>query len=420
MFVVLFSSCLLFFPLKADSHSARRVSVEEGDTLTLKCVFPANDESSMQWATPRGFTLYFNDQKVLKDRRFELIRYSKNRLIIRLSNVTVEDEGMYSCLRYSHPTQRRDINVTVLAVPTKPVLGFTLIPGSSNTHYAILNCFTSGCKPPPKITWLIDNTTEVYGKTRASFENNGKKCNATSTLRINAFTYNSTVTCIVRHKTLYPGHLAASFAFHALPAQTPPSSVTLSPIPVTSQDFTAAQTPPSSVTLSPIPVTSQDFTGSVTSDATSDRDIWLSADPSPRNELNVTDSIHITAETVTSPHIHGENVSSAHDVKTASEYNVTNNENSTSEFEVRDRKSSSVLVMVMVSLMVCVLLSIFYLFLMKLIREHSKWRKENEISDQTLESARSRSDNEGNFNQTKTGQVVLQSASVQYTKEESV
>ncbi|CAH2320394.1 cytotoxic and regulatory T-cell molecule [Pelobates cultripes] len=317
----------------------------------------------MQWATPRGFTLYFNDQKVLKDRRFELIRYSKNRLIIRLSNVTVEDEGMYSCLRYSHPTQRRDINVTVLAVPTKPVLGFTLIPGSSNAHYAILNCFTSGCKPPPKITWLIDNTTEVYGKTRASFENNGKKCNATSTLRINAFTYNSTITCIVRHRTLLPGHLAASFAFHALPAQTSQSSVTLSPIPVTSQDFT----------------------GSVTYDVTSDRDISLSADPTPRNELNVTDSIDITAE-----------------------------------FEVRDRKSSSVLVMVMVSLMVCVLLSIFYLFLMKLKREHSKWRKENEISDQTLESARSRSDNEGNFNQTKTGQVVLQSASVQYTKEESL
>uniref|UniRef100_A0A8C5QPN0 Ig-like domain-containing protein n=1 Tax=Leptobrachium leishanense TaxID=445787 RepID=A0A8C5QPN0_9ANUR len=241
-------ACFLCALLTAAASHAVRVSVEEGEAVTLKCRFPGHAEADMQWVTPRGFTAFFNQHKGLRDMRFELRRFSQNRLNIGLSNITLEDEGIYSCLRYGDPVQRQDVNVTVLAAPSPPVLGFTCSDASSVT----LSCSTRGSKPPPRITWLIDNRTEVYGNSHVRLERNGKTCEASSVLRVNSFSPNSRATCIVRHRTLHPaGFMAASFTFQDLnPATvTEPATISTDPVVLTARPIV---TDPVALTAQPI------------------------------------------------------------------------------------------------------------------------------------------------------------------------
>ncbi|CAI9596912.1 unnamed protein product, partial [Staurois parvus] len=82
----------------------------------------------MQWLTPGGYVTFFSSEKVLKDRRFQLIRSSRNRLIISISNITIDDEGVYTCLHYSMPVKAKEVDVTVWATPSQPVIDIAQIP----------------------------------------------------------------------------------------------------------------------------------------------------------------------------------------------------------------------------------------------------------------------------------------------------
>lgn len=50
----------------------------------------------------------------------------------------------------------------------------------------------------------------ILGNTQHQCEDNGKKCNATSTLSVHTFSQKSTMTCVVRHKALGSGNLTAT------------------------------------------------------------------------------------------------------------------------------------------------------------------------------------------------------------------
>ncbi|XP_053308354.1 cytotoxic and regulatory T-cell molecule [Spea bombifrons] len=358
MHALLLLSGLVTFsaPVKCD---VPRVSVAEGGAVTLRCVFPGGDGSAMQWVTPAGFAIFFNDQRVLRDRRFQIVRHLKNNLILRLADATIADEGIYTCIQYSSPARTRRVNVSVLAVPSKPLLDFSQIPGRNGEFYSVLTCFTFGCKPPPEITWLIDNSTEVFGETELSFEDNGKKCNATSSLRIRAASSSSRATCILRHDALRRGDLTAAFVFRAPPAETQTTT------PITTATSPRAASPSSS------------------------QDTLLYTEISPGTDFSLTP-----------------------DKETTGRSNETQRVPPAAE---AGRRSGGVLVLVLVALMVCVLLVIVHFFLVKLRKQHTEWKKENEISDQTLESTKSRSNNDDVSNQTKPGQAPME-----YNKEISV
>ncbi|XP_062952096.1 cytotoxic and regulatory T-cell molecule [Cynocephalus volans] len=69
------------------------------------------------------------------------------------------------------------------------------------------------------------------------------------------------------------------------------------------------------------------------------------------------------------------------------------------------RKNSGILLLTLVSFLILILFLIVQLFIMKLRKAHMIWKKENEISDHTLESYRSRSNNEETSSQDKNGQT---------------
>ncbi|XP_077105598.1 cytotoxic and regulatory T-cell molecule isoform X2 [Ranitomeya variabilis] len=400
---------LIMSQVKAESHTSR-LSVEEGRDVILRCAFPKCNGSDIQWVTPRGYTSYFNGEKVLKDRRHQLVGSSQTTLIIRLSNVTRADEGVYSCLCYSAPLQARTVRLSVLAAPSSPSIEVVRIPGKGRKEKYLLTCSTSGGRPCPRLTWLIHDHTEVPGHHTHRLEHGGR-CTAISTLRVTAASHTSEVRCVVRHKTLSPGNLTASYRFHTSSTDTE-AHVTDS----------SRHLPSAAVTWTPTreESTTHDVNTSERKreDGTRVQGSSSPADTPGVNPTNAPDEMPSSGNT-TATESTERNASGAADGSVTGEVvtftsfsegfflfitDVTPTRNTTditkNDVESR-RESHRNLVLVLVSLMLCFLLIIVHLFLLKLRKAHYSWKKENETSDQTLESTKSRSNNEETSSQSR-------------------
>ncbi|NP_001086771.1 cytotoxic and regulatory T cell molecule L homeolog [Xenopus laevis] len=283
---------------------------------------------------------------------------------------------------------------------------------------------------------------EVFGKTKHRCESNGKTCNTTSTLRIKSFKSSATVKCIVRHKALRDGNLTTSFIFQNL-SHTREAEVT-------SRNLIASQFP--------FPITATGNTA-INEEQTRTRDDKIStaiyttrenASLSPFFNQNTSNTVETTAsynetshnssityatstslqftdgntakhdkKTTTNYTTKEQNFSSSY-METTTSYNKASNQPFTSDFEVSARTSNAVLIWVSVTLMISFLMIIVNLFFLKLKKAHADWKKENETSDQTLESTKSRSNNEDATNQQRNGHVGKQGSIIQYNKEPSV
>ncbi|KAM9768093.1 cytotoxic and regulatory T-cell molecule isoform 3-T3 [Dama dama] len=78
------------------------------------------------------------------------------------------------------------------------------------------------------------------------------------------------------------------------------------------------------------------------------------------------------------------------------------------------KKKSGVLLLILVSFLIFILFIIVQLFIMKLRKAHVIWKKESEISEHTLESYRSRSNNEETSSQEKNGQTSRSRSCINY------
>uniref|UniRef100_UPI00398F59A9 cell adhesion molecule 3-like n=1 Tax=Pristiophorus japonicus TaxID=55135 RepID=UPI00398F59A9 len=132
--------------------TTNEVAHEHG-TVTLKCTVQGNDNSSLQWSNPAQQTLFFDDKKALRDNRIELIFFSRHELTISINNMTMDDEGVYTCSIFTMPVRTASSNVKVLGVPKKPMI--TGYPGAVEEGRTItLTCNTTGSKPVAKLQWF--------------------------------------------------------------------------------------------------------------------------------------------------------------------------------------------------------------------------------------------------------------------------
>uniref|UniRef100_A0A8C4UBW3 Cytotoxic and regulatory T cell molecule n=1 Tax=Falco tinnunculus TaxID=100819 RepID=A0A8C4UBW3_FALTI len=361
------------------------ITLKEGEDLNLRCTLNSDDSSARQWLNPHGFAIFLNTQQG-KDQRYKLIHFSKDELSIRLSNVTVHDEGVYKCFYYGIPFKSKNKAVEVLAAPSNPVLEV-----SRDTERNItLSCYTHGCKPQPQITWLLDNGIELPGDSKHKLEADGKKWTTTSTLTVLAYGPNSTASCIVRHKALTEERLMASFQFEDIPKTGTADSfstvlevdtrVSENEQPTGKHAFLkhpfALQR--NNVLLSIPPGTETAFSGDVTEEA-------LSRTEAPLPSENVTVISIITFEK---------------DLKS----------------ESIKKKENNLLLPILVAALIFVLLIIVLLFMRKLKKAHGVWKRENDVSEQTLESYKSKSNEDSPGNE-KNGQVVNQKSNMQYVTE---
>ncbi|CAM5171801.1 unnamed protein product [Eretmochelys imbricata] len=520
--------CIMaLLPLQGDFQEVHTesVTVEEGQDLSLQCDFTGDHESVFTWSDPRGFLIFLKSDRGLKDQRYKLIHYSKYKLSISLSNVTVQDEGTYTCFYYDVPVKTKKVNVTVLAAPSKPLLEVSDIRTNGKEEKIVLSCLTQGSKPPPQITWLLNNGLEVYGDIKHKFEHDGKKCNTISTLIVHAYNRNSTASCVIRHETLRGERLTASFQFehfmtttgsapnvleistrtsehpqHYMESTeaTPKSIIQTSPVSIslatsTQQEVVSSQTTvdgfhvlktfycliatesnpninaifsqnplhstgstqpnfpstvpekPSTTSLPAIPTQQRKLPANTTiwSEValTVNEEISSTEAPATSSELatqnaNGTIEPEITLNTseetsVTDvPAISNEQSTQNSNITTGSEMTLnvtfgteepsTNHEETTLNCNatiktnlnsegIRQRQTS-VLLPVLVAVLIFVMLIIVLLFMRKLQKAHGVWKRENDTSEQTLESYKSRS-NEDN------GQVANQKPSMQYVTE---
>ncbi|CAK6440457.1 unnamed protein product [Pipistrellus nathusii] len=84
------------------------------------------------------------------------------------------------------------------------------------------------------------------------------------------------------------------------------------------------------------------------------------------------------------------------------------------QFDGLVRKKSGILLLTLVCFLIFILFIIVQLFLMKIRKAHVIWKKENEISEYTLESYKSRSNNEETSSQEKCGQTSRPKRCVDY------
>ncbi|KAM9801703.1 cell adhesion molecule 2b [Neosynchiropus ocellatus] len=178
----------------------QNVTVLEGGQANMTCRVDYNDNTSLQWSNPAQQTLFFGDKKALRDNRIELVRASWQELTIRISDVSLSDEGQYTCSLFTMPVKTTKAFLTVLGVPGRPeITGFTkpALEGDSIT----LTCTTLGSKPAATIRWFR-NDKEVQGSKEVNAT--GKSFVVKSSLRFQVDRREDGVayTCSVEHVSL--------------------------------------------------------------------------------------------------------------------------------------------------------------------------------------------------------------------------
>ncbi|XP_041576910.2 cytotoxic and regulatory T-cell molecule [Taeniopygia guttata] len=213
---VLLAASLLLLPGEFPGAASGSVTLKEGENLNLHCNFstPGNNNFTLQWSNPQGFTIFLNTHQVLRDQRYKLLRYSKDELSIQLSNLTVQDAGIYSCFYYRGHVQSKSQNVEILAAPSHPVLEVSQDEGRGIK----VSCYTHGGRPQPQISWLLDNGIELPGDTRHQLGADGKKWSTRSTLRILSYSPKVTASCVTQHPALGARRLVASLHLQDLPS----------------------------------------------------------------------------------------------------------------------------------------------------------------------------------------------------------
>ncbi|KTG41230.1 hypothetical protein cypCar_00001683 [Cyprinus carpio] len=98
----------------------------------------------------------------LRDNRIELVRASWKELTISINDVTLSDEGQYTCSLFTMPVKTSKAFLTVLGVPAKPEITGLSRPAQEGEDVT-LTCTTSGSKPAADIRWFR-NDKEVQGK----------------------------------------------------------------------------------------------------------------------------------------------------------------------------------------------------------------------------------------------------------------
>ncbi|XP_064253753.1 cytotoxic and regulatory T-cell molecule [Passer domesticus] len=428
-----------FIPGGFPGAASDSVTLKEGENLNLNCTFStlSSNNFTLQWVNPKNFTIFLNAQRVLRDKRYKLLRYSKDELSIQLSNLTEQDEGMYSCLYYTEHVQTKSQNVEILAAPSHPVLEV-----SQDEERGIkLSCYTRGGRPQPQISWLLDNGIELPGDTRHQLGAEGKKWSTRSTLRILSYSPRVTASCLIQHPALGARRLLAPFPFQDLPSSGCKQTTRLSedaevPSPsenpaVSSSSENPAGTSPSSSPENP--EVSSPFTSpkdpEVSSPSASPKDPEASkpsASPgnpevsspsaSPENPEASKPSASPENPEVSSPSASPENPAIPSSAPAQPNLtDVTLNERNP-ESKGLLKKEKNLLLPVLVAALILVLLIIVLLFMVKLKKAHGVWRRENDVSQQTLESYKSRS-NEDSPGHEKNGQAGNPKSNLQYVTE---
>ncbi|XP_055516633.1 cytotoxic and regulatory T-cell molecule isoform X2 [Leucoraja erinacea] len=411
---------LVFAALQANSQSLqwKFITVLEGNSAVLNCTMKKSEGSYIEWKNPKQQVLYFNKKKELRDHRFKLVNYSTSQLIITLRDTTVDDDGIYSCLYYAHKIIKKQVHLTVLAPPSNPMLSVS----KRSLKEKVVRCITKGSKPKPQVTWLLNNRVELHGRTKYKQENNSAKYTTISILKLKRHNKNSRIDCLVRHEALMNRILRATYRFdnnyNLFEPTESYAQTTTSDVATTSPEPTMDSEQPD--------LDKEDFYTRETPKTKLENDTTLNASSTPIMELPITEIQKSTFKTKAgsfigygSTPLNSNENSTERNERTTFNSTITWNKANTSsidsektltikchsnltienngKYEKQQMKKNGALLLILVSFLICALFIIFQLFVLKLWKQHLKWKKQKDESDITGESNKSnKSSNEEN------------------------
>uniref|UniRef100_A0A8C2ISS7 Cell adhesion molecule 2a n=1 Tax=Cyprinus carpio TaxID=7962 RepID=A0A8C2ISS7_CYPCA len=182
----------------------QNMTVTEGGIANLTCRVEHNDNTSLQWSNPAQQTLFFGDKKALRDNRIELVRATSQELTISISEVTLADEGMYTCSLFTMPVKTAKAFLTVLGMPKKPEINGLTKPVMEGDQIT-LTCVTSGSKPAADVRWF-KNEKEVKGAKEVNASGKTFTVKSSLQLQVNRHDDGVAYTCRVDHVALTATH----------------------------------------------------------------------------------------------------------------------------------------------------------------------------------------------------------------------
>ncbi|MCJ8742530.1 hypothetical protein PDJAM_G00083040 [Pangasius djambal] len=350
----------------------KQISVMEGDTLTLRCPLKnANMSDAVEWRNPEGLILFFNRHKVLKDKRSKFVTLTSSEFSIRVTDITFKDGGVYRCTRYNGQVSGKRYRVIVIGAPK--------LEKDEQEDKTIVKCSSSANVHPPRLSWLIDNGLEIEAHPYYESDDGSKKYTAVSLLNTKVPKKRVTVKCLVHHSALHGSKLE--------------NFIHLGNQSLTNSQSESETTNYSNTTVNEITEgTSSNGSTNVLSNTTA-------------NET--TESISETTE------------GTPLNTSINSSSNTTGNDNRHKDTRNSEKGNSALLVLLVTCLIICLFVVLAF-FLVRLRKAHIAWKKENEESNQSVESSKSKSSNEEKQKQQQRGRGFWNTSFTKYKAEETL
>uniref|UniRef100_A0A4W5MRL3 Ig-like domain-containing protein n=1 Tax=Hucho hucho TaxID=62062 RepID=A0A4W5MRL3_9TELE len=378
------------------SVAVQHMTVMEGETLTIKCRIRNAHRSHVEWKNPNGHVMFFNDHKALRDKRYKIINLSVSDFTVSVSDVTFKDGGLYTCLHYT--------KVPVVTLVTVTVLGMPKLEITEHNGKTTIKCSAVGNSHPPKISWLFGSGLEIDAQPQSQYILEENTYSSLDILHVQSHKRRVTVKCIVHHPALHNSSLMNFVKIGQNPSEESHSTLRTSHWPSTEgptevPTTTVSRWPGTQVSTETPTATALDWPNTKGSPAsTPDSQLSTHSQPahsvfeatgytlandSSSNSTSTSDWSSVSQTTANTPH-------------NGTRTNSTNARGIFFDETERQRGNgrSAPLLIFLVTCLILGLLVVVSFFVIKLRRAHILWKKENEDSDQSVESSRSKSSNE--------------------------
>ncbi|XP_059400521.1 cytotoxic and regulatory T-cell molecule-like isoform X2 [Carassius carassius] len=336
--------------------------VAEGETLVLRCSRKnLSDNGHIEWRNPQGHLLFFNNVKGLRDSRSSIFSISSSEYTLHIANVTLKDEGIYKCLLYENKVVPTTFKVKVLGIPK--------IEMAEYKDKTTIKCSAAANGPPPELSWKISGV-EIEALPNTLREERSNRSLAVSLLTVKTHIRKATVMCLAKHTAL-PRQLISVIIIenHSVTTSTTSYSSTRDELK-TDLMITATSAPVFSSTAHvELPSISESTEVFPTRDST-------------------------TSNTIQEEYSTATNISSTtHNINSSSSpvESMTTNDTSLPVFyEPQSLTEGSPLLILLVTSLVICLLTVVTFLLFRMRKAHLAWKKENEESNQSVESSKSK------------------------------
>ncbi|XP_078122516.1 cytotoxic and regulatory T-cell molecule isoform X4 [Sander vitreus] len=406
----------------------QRVTVIKGQTLSLTCPLTNAHKTNVDWKNPEGYIMFFNAKRALKDKRYSITNLSESEFSISISNVTFKDGGNYTCSQYHDRTTVRKVEVTVLGLPKMEV--------TKHDGKFVIKCTAEGNHFPPQIFWKLNRGPEILA--HAQVHHGDKKYVSMDMLHLHSVKNRVTVKCLVRHPALLSKPLMNFVQIQQ--HFTKPWRTTTTRSPITQpRGSTEGQTTTSSwsrhgrttvyhtttevdrasshssTQLSTVP-SNQLFSSSEPKTATAPTGLPLIPVTSTGSQLNTSGSTRKNDTVINTTSTTGWTSETTEEITS---HNRTEGNTSGSindqKFQINPRGSS--LLVFLVTCLIFGLLVVVGFFAIKLRRAHITWKRENEDSDPSVDSSKSKSSQEDKNSQGQRRRGLFNTAFTRYEVE---